>query len=69
MQVRETMSRIREVLVNRQLSWNQAQAMIGQKPIAEILHEDTPTFEEDNDAEWTDAPLPQTPDESQTRLH
>jgi len=46
--VETTMNHIRQVLIDRQLSFNQANAMIGQKYIADIFSEsDTSVLEDD----------------------
>jgi hypothetical protein len=42
------MNNIRQILIDRQLSFNQASAMIGQRYIADIFSEsDTSTIEDD----------------------
>ena len=41
------MSLIREVLVDRQLSYNQARILVGQKEVAEILDEPRSVLEDD----------------------
>ncbi|OQV06839.1 hypothetical protein CLAIMM_11357 [Cladophialophora immunda] len=51
--VRETMSLIREVLVDRQLSYNQARILVGQKEVAEILEEPRSVLEDDSPLEQT----------------
>ncbi|KIX93583.1 uncharacterized protein Z520_10761 [Fonsecaea multimorphosa CBS 102226] len=53
--VRETMTLIREVLVDRQLSYNQARILVGQKEVAEILDETRSVLEDDNQLEPTES--------------
>ena len=48
-QIRGTMKNIREVLADRQLSWDQAQKIIGQKAIIEVLPDRNPFDEYEED--------------------
>ncbi|KIW81000.1 hypothetical protein Z517_04023 [Fonsecaea pedrosoi CBS 271.37] len=49
--VRETMSLIREVLIDRQLSYNQARTLVGQREVADILGEPQSVLEDDNSSD------------------
>ena len=54
-QIKQTMNLIREVLVDRQLSFNQADLLIGQKYLADIFKESASALEDDFASKEQDA--------------